>query len=57
MSLTDIATRSIPIVSWTPASMARRSLVPTPSVPATRKESPVGGVSPVWWFLWGVVGE
>lgn len=50
MSLTDIATRSMPMVSWTPASIARRSLVPTPSVPATRKESPVD------WVGW-VVAE
>jgi hypothetical protein len=42
MSLTDIATRSMPTVSCLPRSKARRSLVPTPSVPATRNESPKG---------------
>ena len=34
-------TRSIPMVSWIPVSNASFSLVPTPSVPATRYESPV----------------
>ena len=36
-SLTDIATRSIPIVSWRPVSIATLSLVPTPSVAATER--------------------
>jgi len=40
MSFTLIATRSMPIVSCLPSSNASLSLVPTPSVPATRKESP-----------------
>ena len=34
-------TKSIPMVSWIPVSNASFSLVPTPSVPATRYESPV----------------
>ena len=40
MSLTLMATRSIPMVSCTPISKASFSFVPTPSVPATRNESP-----------------
>src|SRR5690606_1841065 len=39
MSLTLMATRSIPTVSWRFHSKARRSLVPTPSVPDTRTGS------------------
>jgi hypothetical protein len=38
-SLTHIATRSMPMVSTWPVSMAMRSLVPTPSVAATRTGS------------------
>lgn len=40
MSFTLIATKSIPIVSCVFISNASLSLVPTPSVPATRNESP-----------------
>ena len=36
MSLTDIATRSIPTVSNFFISLAKRTLVPTPSVDVTR---------------------
>ena len=41
MNIEKKITRSIPIVSWIPVSNASFSLVPTPSVPATRYESPV----------------
>ena len=48
MSLTLMATRSMPTVSCLPMSNASFSLVPTPSVPATRNESPArrGGEGP-----------
>ncbi len=36
MSLTHMATQSMPMVSCLSMSWARRSLVPTPSVPETR---------------------
>jgi hypothetical protein len=39
MSLTHIATRSIPIVSWRPVSIAILTFVPTPSFAATRMGS------------------
>ncbi len=42
MSLTLMATKSMPIVSWIPISNASFSFDPTPSVPATRYESPKG---------------
>jgi hypothetical protein len=42
MSFTLIATRSMPTVSCLFMSKASFNLVPTPSVPATRKESPKG---------------
>ena len=39
MSLTHMATQSMPMVSCLSSSWARRSLVPTPSVPETRTGS------------------
>ena len=42
MSLTHMATRSIPIVSYTPLSMAIFNFVPTPSLAATR----IGSTNP-----------
>ena len=37
MSLTHMATQSMPMVSWRSISWAMRILVPTPSVPETRQ--------------------
>ncbi len=50
MSLTLIATRSMPTVPWRASSMASLSFVPTPSVPATstgsRKRFPISTSAP-----------
>ncbi len=50
MSLTLIATRSMPTESWRPSVNASLSFVPTPSVPATstgsRKRLPISTSAP-----------